>query len=250
MLQPFSAMCSSDAHEQSCWYEGTEYAGSVLWALCYALRMRVLIMLVCLSLCSAVAAQTPPVALGNRENIADVSGAAKLRQLTELRLSIRSERTTAGLWLLGFGLASTLAGGVVAIVGRHERAWLAGGLTTASFGVVNAALSFGLLDAWGADHARIIATHEPHTFAELRERELIAHLHSGQFFAVNAGLDVFYMASGGLLCALAAVRDEPDRWELGAGLALVVQGAFLMAFDIVNWLRSNERASRFRALPQ
>jgi hypothetical protein len=56
------------------------------------------------------------------------------------------------------------------------------------------------------------------------------------------------MASGGLLCAIAAIQNENDRWELGTGIALIVQGAWLMAFDIINWLNSNNRAARFRAL--
>jgi hypothetical protein len=56
------------------------------------------------------------------------------------------------------------------------------------------------------------------------------------------------MASGALLCAIAAVRDQPDRWELGTGIALMTQGALLMAFDIINWLNSNDRSARFRSL--
>lgn len=171
-----------------------------------------------------------------------------LQQLTDLRLSVRTSRRTAGFVLLGLGLASVVAGGAIAAVGHEQRAHLAAGITTASFGAVNAALSFGLLDLSGAQQERILSARDPNEFAALREAELIAHLHSGQFFAVNAGLDVFYMAAGALLCAIAAVRDQPDRWELGAGVALITQGAMLMAFDIVNWLNSNARSARFRAL--
>jgi hypothetical protein len=173
-----------------------------------------------------------------------------LQQLTDLRLSIRSDRRVSGFVLLGLGLASVAVGGAIATFGHEQRALLAAGITTASFGAVNAALSFGLLDLSAAQERRIRSARDPHEFAQLREAELIAHLHSGQFFAVNAGLDVFYIASGALLCAIAAVRNQPDRWELGSGVALMVQGALLMAFDIVNWLNSNDRAARFRALHQ
>jgi hypothetical protein len=171
-----------------------------------------------------------------------------IQQLTNLRLSIRSSRQTAGWVLLGLGLASVAAGGALAAIGHEQRAHLAAGIATASFGAVNAALSFGLMDLSGAQEQRILSERDSGDFAALREAELIAHLHSGQFFAVNAGLDVFYMASGALLCAIAAVRDQPDRWELGAGIALITQGALLMAFDIINWLNSNDRAARFRSL--
>lgn len=170
-----------------------------------------------------------------------------MHQLTDLRLSIRTSRRTAGFALLGLGLASVAVGGAIAAIGHEQRAHLAAGITTASFGAVNAALSFGLLDLSGAREQRILSEREG-DFAELREAELIAHLHSGQFFAVNAGLDVFYIASGALLCAIAAVRDQPDRWELGTGVALIAQGALLMAFDIINWLNSNNRSASFRAL--
>jgi hypothetical protein len=174
--------------------------------------------------------------------------ATPMQQLTDLRLSIRISRRTAGFVLLGLGLASVAVGGAIAAIGHEQRAHLAAGITTASFGAVNAALSFGLLDLSGAQEQRILSERASADFAALREAELIAHLHSGQFFAVNAGLDVFYMASGALLCAIAAVRDRPDRWELGTGVALLTQGALLMAFDIINWLNSNDRSARFRTL--
>ena len=193
------------------------------------------IAVLCLCLSSSAFAQTP-------------KPETPMQQLTDLRLSIRSSRQTAGWVLLGLGLASVAVGGALAAINHEQRAHLAAGITTASFGAVNAALSFGLMDLSGAQKSRILAERDPSHFAALREAELIAHLHSGQFFAVNAGLDVFYIASGALLCAIAAVRDQPDRWELGTGIALMTQGALLMAFDIINWLSSNDRSARFRAL--
>ena len=228
-----------------------------------AMRIVAIVML-CLGLCSSALAESPTAdvtasraalaLLGSdtsvRSAIAGDQARARERwaHLTELRLSIRSDRQTAGVVLLGLGLASVAVGGALAVVGREEKMLLAAGITTASFGAVNAALSFGMLDVSGADERRIRATQDPNDFEARREAELIAHLHSGQFFAVNTGLDVFYMASGGLLCAIAAVQDQNDRWELGTGIALIAQGAWLMAFDIINWLNSNHRAARFRAL--
>jgi hypothetical protein len=113
--------------------------------------------------------------------------------------------------LLGFALLSVAVGGAIAAIGREQHALLAAGITTASFNAVNAALTLGLLDVSGAQEQRILEdrARDPSEFTALRESELIAHLHSGQFFAVNAGLDVFYTATGALLCAIAAVRDQP-----------------------------------------
>jgi hypothetical protein len=214
----------------------------------------VAIAVLCLTLCSsALADDIAPrgAALTLLQSAALARDQAQARKrwarLTELRLSIRSDRQLAGVVLLGLGLASVAVGGALAIVGREEKMLLAAGITTASFGAVNAALSFGMLDISGSDERRIRAAREG-DFEARREAELIAHLHSGQFFAVNTGLDVFYMATGGLLCAIAAIRQENDRWELGTGIALIAQGAWLMAFDIINWLNSNNRSARYRAL--
>lgn len=222
----------------------------------------VAVVLLCLGLCSSALAESsrsvanavsaPRAALTLLESAAVAGDRAEARRrwarLTELRLEIRTDRQTAGVVLLGLGLASVAVGGALAVVGRDQKMLLAAGITTASFGAVNAGLSFGMLDVSGADEQRIRAAREPDDFEARREAELIAHLHSGQFFAVNAGLDVFYMAAGGLLCAIAAIHNENDRWELGTGIALIAQGAWLMAFDIINWINSNNRAARFRAL--
>ena len=196
------------------------------------------IVVLCLSLCRTAHAE-PTVTPTHSEH---------WKQLTDLRLAIRDERQIAGVVLLGLGLASVAVGTALAVVGREEKLLLAAGVTTASFGAVNAALSFGMLDLSGANAAAIRSARATGDFTARREAELIAHLHSGQFFAVNAGLDVFYMASGGLLCAIAAMQNENDRWELGTGIALIAQGAWLMAFDIINWINANDRAARFRAL--
>jgi hypothetical protein len=49
-----------------------------------------------------------------------------------------------------------------------------------------------------------------------------------RILAVNAGLDVLYIAGG---LAVVAGRGRTDRAALGHGLAAVAQGAFLLGFD-------------------
>lgn len=206
------------------------------------------IALLCLVLCRTASAEPlQQVQLAVR---ADPHQSLPMQKLGDLRLSIRSSRRTAGYVLLGFGVLSVVAGAAIAAIGHEQRALLAAGITTASFGAVNAALAPGLMDLSGAEEASIRAdrARDPREFAALRESQMVAHLHSGQFFAVNTGLDVFYIATGALLCAIAAVRDEPDRWELGAGVAAMAQGSWLLAFDIVNWLGSNRRAEAIAAV--
>lgn len=176
-----------------------------------------------------------------------------LEQLTELRLDARSDRATAGFWLLGWGGVSAIGGGVFAVATRHHQAQLAAGITTASFGVINALLSIGLFDLSGARERRILGDRERHgahdAYARLREEEIVAELHSGQFYAVNAGLDVAYIATGVLMYLLGAARSRSDAWEKGVGVAFMSQSAFLLGFDILNWANANARAARLRQLP-
>jgi len=170
--------------------------------------------------------------------------------LANLRLSQLAARRTAGFWLLGFGVLSAAAGGSLIAFGHDRDAWLAGGIATVSFGVINAVLSLGLLDLSHARQRRIVAERDQarDAWAALREAELVAQLQSGQFFAFNSGLDVAYLTAGGLLCALAAARGGRDRWELGAGLAVIGQALFLLVFDIVNWLDTAGRVTALRSL--
>jgi hypothetical protein len=172
-----------------------------------------------------------------------------LEQLTTLRLEARASRRCAGFWLLGFGAVSTLAGGAVAIAGRDNQALLAAGITTLSFGIINGLLSLGLLDLSGAREAAIVQDSERRAdYEAMREGEIAAELQSGQFYAINAGLDVAYIASGVLLFVLGVARSRSDAWEKGAGVAFASQGAFLLAFDIVSWLAANRRAVELRGL--
>ena len=172
-----------------------------------------------------------------------------LQDLTALRLQGGSARHTGGLWLLGAGLLSTLGGAAVALVGRDDRAYLSGGLTTASFGLINGLLSLGLLDLSKQRERGIRADcAQPERYLELREREIAAELQSGQFYALNTGLDVAYIATGVALYVFGAASDRSDPWEKGVGVAFFSQGLFLLVFDIASWVGANQRAARLRAL--
>lgn len=210
-------------------------------------------------LTSNVHAQTPSDvarAMSTSEPSADSPRAADTDRRTldlrlmDVRLAQRAERRREGFWLFGWGVANAVGGTIVAIARRDDQAWLAAGVTTASFGVIDAVLAFGLLDLGGTRRRMILDGRSGvHTLApDVREAELTGQLRSAQGFAFNAGLDVFYMAAGILLYALGRVRSEPSGWEEGAGLAMVGQGAFLLGFDLVAWIRSNRRAETLRAL--
>lgn len=187
---------------------------------------------------------------------ADAQGTLALEDRAVLRLGEertrqRAERIDAGVVLLVYGLASVVAGGVAAGVGHDDPRWLGAGLGTAGWGAVNAALALGLLDLGGglaraidADRAAVRGA------ARVRLRESLARdaYASATVFAVNAGLDVFYVAAGVMLAVIARLLDAPDPALEGYGIAMAAQGAGLLAFDVVEWVGSLDRADRLLAL--
>ena len=176
---------------------------------------------------------------------ADADHAERLR---DLRLQARSERHTHGVWLFAWGAASTVAGGLMLGFGHDDEAWVGAGVAAASFGVVNALLSFGLLDLSGAKRRDALAlpATDAQTLQRLREEHLVDELHTGQFYAVNFGLDFAYTTAGVFMYVLGRERTPESEWLQGAGLSVVAQAAFLFAFDLLSWLGANRRAEAFR----
>lgn len=152
------------------------------------------------------------------------------------------------------GLVSLALGGIVALAFREDEALLAGGVTSASFGAINAGLAFGLLDLGGR---RAIATCARYQGSLDLDRELFeestGQLRSATGFALNTGLDVAYIVAGALMFFVGQAGDDPSvdpgtPWMRGAGVASITQGLFLLAFDIALWRRSNRRAQAAGAL--
>jgi hypothetical protein len=123
--------------------------------------------------------------------------------------------------LLAWGIASVAGGAALAVVGgaRGDRFLRAFGSQTIGWGAIDTALALG-----GRRRARRLLGDPPADPAAMeREASRIR-----QILAVNAGLDVLYIAGG---LAVAAGRGRTDRAARGHGLAAVAQGAFLLVFD-------------------
>lgn len=196
-----------------------------------------------IALCLLVASEAPVRAQNPREAAGPFD--ARLR---ETRADQLRARETAGWVLLSWGALNLVAGATVATAGRDDPAVLAGGITTASWGMVNGLLSLFLFDLSG-ERARDIAAgrHGELSDAErVREQAVVDQLRSGQVFALNLGLDVFYIA-GGILAYLLARAEDEDALA-AAGLVSAGQGVFLLGFDLWEWLAANARAERLRAL--
>lgn len=173
-------------------------------------------------------------------------------ELTEARLSFQTHRREAGAALLSFGLASAVAGGVTMGVAHEDPFWLGFGVGTAVWGAINAALSFAMLDLGDAGFAAIEGDRELRGEALARARERVLRDQSGSqtLFALNTGLDVLYVLSGVLLFFVAdQLADAGEQSSLrGYAISQVTQGAFLLVFDVVEWIAAIAAADRVAAI--
>lgn len=171
-------------------------------------------------------------------------------QLQQLRLEAAEDRHTEGVWLFGWGAANALAGSLIIALGHDDERWLGAGIAAAGFGVVNTLLAFGLLDLSGEKRRAALALDatDAATLERLREEQLVFELHTGQFYAVNLGLDVAYMTAGIFMYSLGREMQPETEWVQGAGLCIIGQGAFLLAFDLIAWITANRRANAFRVV--
>jgi hypothetical protein len=123
--------------------------------------------------------------------------------------------------LLAWGLASVVGGAALGIAGAAGgnpflRAF---GSQTVGWGAIDGALALG----GRARAARLLAEPPADPAAPAREATRARRL-----LLVNAGLDVVYIGTG---LVVATGRGRSDAAVRGHGLATVVQGAFLLAFD-------------------
>jgi len=170
--------------------------------------------------------------------------------LRRVRRANLAQHRREGWWVFGWGVASALAGGVVAIALRDEPEWLSFGLTTAAFGAIDAGLALGMVDLSGDEREAIDAGR----LGELTDRSAIldesvaAQRKAGQVFALNFGLDVAYIASGILMFLLGRAQDPDEGLLTGSGIAMISQGAFLFAFDLAAWIHTGKRAEALEGL--
>ena len=124
-----------------------------------------------------------------------------------------------GRRLVAWGLFSTLAG--VALVTLGEAFWR---------GFGGMAIAWGLVDtAIGLVARRLIERSRRRTIGDQPARDQ-AHRRIRRLLLLNAALDIAYIALGSWLVATAA----HDAWRAGAGWGVIVQGGFLLAFDLAH----------------
>lgn len=123
--------------------------------------------------------------------------------------------------LLLWGTLSAITGAAML---RYRPFWRGFGVQALTWGVIDCAI------AMGGNWFRVRRYHH---LANPLDLDIIAQETSNLQRAlwINAALDIFYVMGG-----LALVRRE-DAAARGHGLGIVVQGAFLLIFDVIHALR-------------
>jgi hypothetical protein len=140
-----------------------------------------------------------------------------------------------GLSVLGGWAVTNLAVGAVgAALAQDDRVrWLF--LGSLLWNTVNLGLSVaGLASQWGADPASFDA-----------KQSLQASSSSATVYWINAGLDLAYLGTAAFLWQRG--DGGGDARMVGIGQALLVQGAFLLVFDVVMALLQGGLTSRLLA---
>jgi hypothetical protein len=142
----------------------------------------------------------------------------------------QNERVLTDIWqfqahigrrLLKWGALSAVAGGLLALLPLDY--WRGFGSQAAGWGAIDAVI--GIV---GIRSARVKgATPEAHTYqAQQASRRTLRRI-----LLINAGLDVGYIAGG---VALARTRGRRSEFWRGSGTSIVVQGGFLLLFDLAH----------------
>ena len=129
----------------------------------------------------------------------------------------RQITTLLSVWAAG----SVIKGGAIALMGRRtgRRQWLTFGRQTAMWGAVDALIA----GAGALSRSRRGELTQEQVDAEARRlRNLLL---------INAAADVVYIAGGAHIAVRAGRTGTSFRMTRGDGLAIIIQGAFLLALD-------------------
>ena len=158
-----------------------------------------------------------------------VTPSTHLRDFSEQR--IRHEKTI-GLTLGGYALANIAVGGIAAGKSTGE---------TKYFHRMNVYWNLFNLGIAGVG---LLGSRKENPDGETLGEAIKQHQNMKQVLLFNAGLDMAYIVGGAYLRERA--ENKPDRADQlrGYGRSVMVQGGFLLAFDVVNYLIFRNRGDK------
>lgn len=155
-----------------------------------------------------------------------------VRQTNERRISTNQ----AGMWVFGGWAVANIGVGTAGYFVSEDENWKYFHQMNAGWNIVNLAIAtFSLLDSSNED---------PSSYSWLetiQEGETMQKV-----LLLNAGLDVGYMAFGGYLWQRGSHEGSPQL--TGYGQSLILQGAFLMAFDLTLFVLNHTISNDFMML--
>ena len=125
--------------------------------------------------------------------------------------------TLLGVWAAG----SVIKGGAIALLGKRagRKQWTTFGRQTAMWGAVDALIA----GAGALSRSRRGELTQDEVVAEARKLRTL--------LLINAAADVVYIAGGAHIAHHAGKDGKSLRMTRGDGLAIVIQGAFLLVLD-------------------
>lgn len=136
-----------------------------------------------------------------------------------------SQINTSGMYILGGWAVANIAGGAIGWANSTESAkyfhqmnlfW-----NTVNLGIAG----FALYNNLNTDISVIPA-----------DEMLAKHIKTENLYLINAGLDVVYIGTGFLLKHLSTKNLKKQDLLKGYGNSVILQGGFLMAFDLAMWV--------------
>lgn len=190
-----------------------------------------------LSLTLALVLSTDETAFGQptTSDVSSASGASSAVRFSEIRLrSQQQSMTVLGVWagvsiLSGIALSVQNSNTELKYLGYQNAGWGAVNGAITVFALLGIARDLSMLGTAGGSVQAAL-------FKEIGEEQSFSKI-----LLVNAGLDVGYMLAGGVLMYAArnGLRDGEKFYGSGAGI--LIQGAFLLAFDVVQIVWSSQR---------
>ncbi|MGF7214436.1 hypothetical protein GGR92_000576 [Spirosoma lacussanchae] len=169
------------------------------------------------------------VLLGNTVSAQRAEATTDLRQFSEQRLR---HQKTLGLALGSYALANIAVGSIAA------------GQTSGQTRYFHQMNVYWNLFNLGIAGAGLLGGRKRSTGGETLADAVRQHENLKQLLLVNAGLDVAYVVGGAYLRQRADLKPDKADQLRGYGTSVMVQGGFLLAFDLVNYFIAKNRGDR------
>ena len=174
------------------------------------------------------------------------------QRLFDVRTANLAQDEPQGYLLLSWGVSSVATGAVMGATGWGGERWRWFGVNTAVWGAINTAIAIPWVLSFARDRASITsdAALTGDALATRHRASIDRSSHQSVVYAINAALDVVYV-TGGAIAWWAGTQQTPNTFGsdflLGAGMAALTQGAWLLVFDGVGWLLAQRRTRALAA---